>query len=256
MEPQIPDARIVIEHREFIRRLALGLLRDPLGAEDVAQETLVRAIARPPGPGNLEAWLGRVARNLSISRIRSAQRRERRERAVAKHQPLPPVDEAVGSIELQQRVVAIALELPEPYRTTLIHRYWNDLGPSEIARRSGISRETVKTRLRRALQMIRARLDEEHRGVRRAWSMLLLPLLPRGGGGALTTIAGGAVIMGTKLKVAAVILILVVLAGLGVRQVLSPGGHNDAPEPPPPGLEVAKTDQSADQPPPVAPSPH
>jgi DNA-directed RNA polymerase specialized sigma24 family protein len=111
MEPTTPDAGILIEHREFIRRLAQGLVRDPHAAEDVAQEVFVRALEHPPKPGNLTAWLGRVARNVSISRLRSEGRRARRERTVAAAEPLPPVDEAVGGIELQQRGVPAGREL-------------------------------------------------------------------------------------------------------------------------------------------------
>jgi len=239
MEPTTPDARLLVEHREFIRRLAMSLLRDPHAAEDVAQDVLVRALEHPPRPGNLTAWLGRVARNVSISRLRSEQRRAKRERTVAAGQPLPPVDEAVGSIELQQRVVAVVLDLPEPYRSTLIHRYFNDLGPTEIAKRSNVPRETVKTRLRRALEMVRVRLDEEHRGDRRTWSMLLLPLLPRGGGGASAPVIGGALIVGTKLKIVAAVLILAVIAGLGVERMLRPDDHRTAPEPPARAVEIA-----------------
>jgi RNA polymerase sigma-70 factor (ECF subfamily) len=196
-----PGAEVLIEHTAFLTRLARSLLRDEDAAEDVVQETFERAITKPPRPGNLPGWLARVARNLALSRLRSERRRRGREEAVARSAELPPVDEAVARLELQRNAVAAVLELPEPYRSTLVHRFLDDIPAARIAERAGLPVDTVRTRLRRGLGMVRARLDAEHAGDRRAWSMLLLPLLVRKSGAA-SFVTGGMLIVSTKLKIA------------------------------------------------------
>jgi hypothetical protein len=64
----------------------------------------------------------------------------------------------------------------------VVFRYFDGLLPAQIAAQLGVPLKTVKTRLHRALEMLRARLDAGHGGGRRGWSGLLLPLVlpPKG----------------------------------------------------------------------------
>ncbi len=75
---------------------------------------------------------------------------------------------------MQRRVLDAVRELPEPYRSTIVHRYLDELSREEIAERLGIPLETVRTRLRRALRLLRERLDMEERSA--PWVGALLPL--------------------------------------------------------------------------------
>ncbi len=75
----------LLVHSDWIRQLALTLVRDAARAEDVAQETLVAALhGAPREASHLRAWLARVVRNLALQSRRSETRRLRREASVAR----------------------------------------------------------------------------------------------------------------------------------------------------------------------------
>ena len=65
---------LVTEHSDAVYRLALSIVRDPSLAEDIAQETMVKAWIALPTLRNraaLRGWILRIAHNTSISTIRS-----------------------------------------------------------------------------------------------------------------------------------------------------------------------------------------
>jgi RNA polymerase sigma-70 factor (ECF subfamily) len=197
MSDPSPSAEVLLEHRAFVRAIARGLLGDEHAAEDVAQESLLAGLHRPPRGPNVRAWLGAVARNLALMARRAEARRQRREERAARPEALPSTAEAVARLDLQRKIVEAVLALDEPYRTTVVQRFFYDLTPGEIAERLGVPRETVRTRLRRALEQLRQRLDGEYGGDRRAWSLILVPMvLPAAGPRA----AAGVVVMTTKAK--------------------------------------------------------
>ena len=87
------------------------------------------------------------------------------------------VEESVAEagFEFQQRVASALHALPEPYKTTIYRRYYQDLGPSEIAARDRVPLDTVKTRLRRGLAILRTDLDRRYG--ERGWSAPLASFL-------------------------------------------------------------------------------
>ncbi|MCP3920469.1 MAG: sigma-70 family RNA polymerase sigma factor [bacterium] len=120
--------------------------RDVHDADDVAQETWIRALERPPGDAHgLRPWLASVTRGLVRNRRRATRRREHREAAVAR-------DEAVAD---PVRVLALS----EPYRSVVALAYDQGLTHAEIAARLGIAPATFRTRLHRAHQKLREQLD-------------------------------------------------------------------------------------------------
>jgi RNA polymerase sigma-70 factor (ECF subfamily) len=163
-----PD--VLLAHGAFVRATARAVLRGDADVEDVVQETWSRALVRSPrAPGALRAWLGRIARNAAIDLRRRRLRRARREAAVAKPEAARSVEEIVLREEARSRLVAALVALEEPYRSTLVLRYYDGLSVADVARRSGVERETAKTRLRRGLERLRARLragDERSREAR------------------------------------------------------------------------------------------
>jgi protocatechuate 3,4-dioxygenase beta subunit len=72
-------------------------------------------------------------------------------------------------------LIAAVDALPKHLRAIVLLRYFEGLLPLQIARKLGVPSTTVWNQLRRALQLLRERLDAEHDGDRRAW---LLPLVP------------------------------------------------------------------------------
>jgi RNA polymerase sigma-70 factor (ECF subfamily) len=175
-----PDPRVsaaLVEHQQFLRAVARSLLTGLDGVDDVVQETARRALESPPRhQGNLRAWLGTVARRLALrSRHRESTRAERERQARGSGQ-LPSPDRLAEEAEIQSRLAAAVAALDEPYRSAIMLRFFEDLSPREIAQRSDAPLQTVHTRIRRGVDQLRARLDAETPGGRRAWSLALLPL--------------------------------------------------------------------------------
>jgi RNA polymerase sigma-70 factor (ECF subfamily) len=171
------DPEELLGHRAWMQRLARSLVADDAQAEDVVQSTLAAAIEKPwrtPAAG--AAWLSRVVRNLAFKARRYESRRRRREIAAARPERCDADAAAiVERAELQREVVEAVLALEEPYRSTVLRRYFEDQSPGAIAASCRIPEATVRTRLRRALSALRGRLDERHGGDRGAWCALLLP---------------------------------------------------------------------------------
>jgi RNA polymerase sigma factor (sigma-70 family) len=170
---QVPLERL-LAHREWVRRMARVLVRDPNEADDLEQDVWVAALERPPRSARgLRGWFAAALRHDLIDARRSQAGRTRREESHAREIAVPAPDELVAEAEAHRRVVVAVMELPEPYRSTILYRFFEDLAPGELASRTGVPLETVRTRLRRALAMLRERFEAEHGGVRGA----MLPLL-------------------------------------------------------------------------------
>lgn len=161
--PTPADARLLLEHAQWIRRLARSLVHDPQGAEDLSQETWTRLLERPPSLERpFRGWIATVMRNLVHAEHRGAARRSARERASARAEAEPSSHELLERATLQRELVQAVLELDEPYRTTLLLRYFEERSPAEIAVRERIPLATVKTRLARGIARLRERLGRTH----------------------------------------------------------------------------------------------
>jgi len=85
------------------------------------------------------------------------------------------VESSAEEIRVQKAVLSAVENLKEPYRQTIWLRFYEDQPPRRIAARMDVPVETVKTRLKRALEQLRARLDGEYGGEQRAWCLALAP---------------------------------------------------------------------------------
>jgi RNA polymerase sigma-70 factor (ECF subfamily) len=169
-----PDAEALLANAAWVRGLARGILRDADAADDVVQDAFAASLAHPPREGvPLANWLARVARNLSIQRLRGESRRRRRELETAAPRSADSPDESAARAERFRDVVDAVLALDPPYRDVVLRRYFDGLEVAEIAARLDVPEATVRTRLKRAIAMLRARLERRH-GDRGAWAVLLL----------------------------------------------------------------------------------
>ncbi len=152
----------ILRHDDFLRALARRLVSDEHLANDVVQDTLLAALSRPPrSPTKVRAWLARVIHNRVIQTIRSRVRREQRELAGARQEgSSSPIDELETST-MRRLVIETLLALDEPYKTVLVLRFYEGLEPREISARIGVPVETVRTRVRRGLAIVRGRLERE-----------------------------------------------------------------------------------------------
>jgi RNA polymerase sigma factor (sigma-70 family) len=208
----------------WLRRLARALTGD--AADDVLQETYAAALVSPPRPDQpLRPWLAAVVRNFAHMMFRSEGRRRAREAAASETAgtSLPTPEELLASHQAQ-RLVAEAVEaLEEPFRSTVLLCYVEGLSPSEVARRQGVPAGTVRWRLKRALERIRARLEERHGG-RRGLALALAPLAERGRAAERARPGEG---IPMALKIVTGVTLLGLVAGLwsAGRPQRSPGAH-------------------------------
>ncbi|MEM7200189.1 MAG: sigma-70 family RNA polymerase sigma factor [Planctomycetota bacterium] len=170
-----PSPESLIAHGDFLRALARRLLGDDHSAEDVVQTTYLRALAVPMPAAGLRAWLARAAQRVALNDRRSRQRRVRREAAAARSVDVPSTEDVVQREAVRQRVVQAVLGLEEPYRSTVLLRYFESLAPAEIAARLGVPASTVRSRLQRAHDALRQELDREPGG-RAGWAAPLAAL--------------------------------------------------------------------------------
>ncbi len=173
----------VLRHAAFVRDLSRHLVTDPELGEEVAQRTLTIALTHSPRRrSSTRSWLAAIARNSARRLGLTDARRRRRERQAARPEALPSAAEHAIRRETIHRVVDAVFALDEPYRATILARFFDELALREIAQRQGVPVETVRTRLRRGLAMLRVRLDAEY-GSRERWALGLVPIAAIRGGG-------------------------------------------------------------------------
>ena len=152
------------EHADVLWRFCLRLVgNDRAHAEDVAQETLLRAwrnrtVLESP-PAAVRSWLFTVARNIVIDDWRS--RRARPETPVAEVPEQRRGDDDGSDQLLLSWVVAEALtHLSEDHRAVLLECYYRGRPVAEAARLLGIPEGTVKSRTHYALRALKLALEE------------------------------------------------------------------------------------------------
>lgn len=143
--------------------LAARLLNDPTEAEDVAQETFVRAWRQAPrwrpGQARFDTWLHTVALNLCRDRLR---RRREVTAAEPPERPDPGAGAEAGLIarERQARVAAALAELPERQREAVVLRTYQGLSQVDAAAALGVSVEAVESLVARARRALRVALAD------------------------------------------------------------------------------------------------
>ena len=171
-----PTADLLAQHADWMRALARSLVKDAHIADDLAQDTMVKALEAPPRDAvRMRAWLGSVLRNRFREHLRSRGARSQREQQAARADHVPPADELVERVHMQRRLADALLELEAPYRSVVVLRFYEGLQPRQIARRLEVPVATVKSRLHRGLAQLRGRLDREYGNDRRAWVLALAP---------------------------------------------------------------------------------
>jgi RNA polymerase sigma-70 factor (ECF subfamily) len=156
-------------HAKLVFSLALRIVGDRAEAEDVVQEVFTQAwrfCARyDRGRATVAGWLVMMARSRSIDHLRSRQARPDADLAPV-DMPDPPAqgpgqDAMVIAGEAIERLRHALGDLPATLRTPLELAYYEGLSQSAIAEKLGEPLGTVKTRIRTALQKLRAVLQGE-----------------------------------------------------------------------------------------------
>ena len=173
VEPVGPGlATAVAAHRGRIYRYLLSMTRDPDAAEDLTQETLLRAL-RAAGalrePAALLSWLYRLATNVFLDQVRAGRRRPLADRegrpgpgggpADEIPDPGPRVDRLAEQAEMSACVQEYVSQLPPGYRAVILLHDEYGLTDREIAQCLGLSVATAKMRIHRGRARLRAALE-------------------------------------------------------------------------------------------------
>jgi RNA polymerase sigma-70 factor (ECF subfamily) len=158
--------QLVRRHQQRIHRLAIHLLRDRAEAEDVMQETFIRAyraLARFDGRSEPYTWFYRIAVNLSLNALRSRKSHRttteaddpRLEAVVAeKHAQADPQGEAAGG-QLYAALAQGIDELSETLRTTLVLVCIDGRSHEEAAAILGAPEGTIAWRVHEARRKLK-----------------------------------------------------------------------------------------------------
>ncbi|MFH0944594.1 MAG: sigma-70 family RNA polymerase sigma factor [Planctomycetota bacterium] len=193
LDPTTLEAGDLEQHVEWLRRLAHSLVHDDQSADDIAQQTWLKALERRPDTGRpLRAWLTTVVRNFARLRHRAAARRTVGRKLLDGDIEAPPTVDVVARAESVGRLANALVQLGEPYRTTVLLRYAEGLSSAAVAERMGVPEGTARWRLKRGLDQLRERLSEKGDRGQKVLGALLLPAMQLDRPLALTMVAGGA----------------------------------------------------------------
>ncbi|MFB3814019.1 MAG: RNA polymerase sigma factor [Terriglobales bacterium] len=159
---------IMRRYNQRLYRVARAILRDDAEAEDVMQETYVRALQHLrqfQGRAQFSTWLTRIAVNEALARVRQRGRIHELEAAGGEGDPMttlpsnePDPETRAGDAETRHLLETAVLELPESYRAVVMLRDIEEMSTADTAAALGLSEDNVKIRLHRARAMLRRTL--------------------------------------------------------------------------------------------------
>ncbi len=164
-----PDAlsAVISQYQHRLYRYLLRLVREPATADDLFQQTWLRVmekIGHYDARRNFESWLFSVAHNLAVDfwRGRRGDSLDAADSSDLAGERLPVAGpdalEQLLDFERGAMLAACMDDLPAIHREVLTLRFEEDMKLEEIAEVAGIPLSTVKSRLRRALEGLRAAL--------------------------------------------------------------------------------------------------
>jgi RNA polymerase sigma-70 factor, ECF subfamily len=162
---------LVEQHSRAIFRLAFRMTGNEQDAEDVVQETFLRAyrqLSNYEARSSFSTWLYRIASNYSLDLIRMRKRHEeKRERGSSETQDIlqsipevrPGPDRIVYSGQVTERVNSALNELSAQERTAFVLRHFEGLSIDEIGQALGTGANATKHSIFRAVQKLRRSLE-------------------------------------------------------------------------------------------------
>jgi RNA polymerase sigma-70 factor, ECF subfamily len=157
---------LVVAHQEAVFRLAYLILGDPDEAEDVAQETFVRAwgnLGRFDRSRALRPWLFRITANLAKNRLRSMGRYAAVLTRTLQSEPTRPGVEEKSTQHIEAEQLWGAVRRLQSLDQQIIYlRYFLDLSVAETAETLQMAEGTVKSRTHRALDRLQTVIRSEY----------------------------------------------------------------------------------------------
>ena len=156
--------RRVRENQRVVYQIAYSVLGNEADAEDVAQDTLVRAHAKLGGlrnPGKFRAWVSQISRRLALNRLRSDERARMRDTRVLADAAPVEVDGVAMVRVFLALVHAVFVRLPATLRDVIRLCAIEGLDHGDVARIIGIPEGTVRSRLHLARQRLLKAIRDE-----------------------------------------------------------------------------------------------
>lgn len=145
----------------YILNFAYSFVMDRAAAEDIAQDVFWKLWRRPawlPQPDNVRSYLLRLAKNESLNYLKHRGVEDRNKQKLIEALLFSETCNWSGDEEVRMRVRRCLDMLPARQREVLTLHYFDGLKYAEIARRLGISADTVETHVKRAFRFFRRNL--------------------------------------------------------------------------------------------------
>lgn len=149
-------------HKPF--RFALSLTQTPSEAEEIVQETFLRALQQAnklPADANLDAWLFRVAKNVHISRLRKNRPNVGSEILESVSAGVD-IEEQLQQQDKAQHILAALHKLEEPYKEVFTLRALGDVPYKQIALLFGKTESWARVTYHRARLLLTERMNKEN----------------------------------------------------------------------------------------------
>lgn len=156
---------LVNQHARYVYTLTNRLLSNPQEAEDLAQETFIRAwrnLHKFRGEAQFRTWLYRIATNLCYNRLPKLKQELAAldpDDAPTLSDRTPRAEQQVIRAEQRAELKDVIDTLPESYRLLVVLRHVHDLSYAEIAQVTDLPLGTVKTGIFRGRKMLKERLE-------------------------------------------------------------------------------------------------
>ena len=157
---------IMRRYNQRLYRAARAILRDDTEAEDVLQDTYVRAyqhLGQFAGRAKFSTWLTRIAVNEALARVERRKRfdavdEENDLESFIVESKMPDPESHAAQLEVRALLEEAILALPDGYRSVLMLRDVEEMNTAEAAEALDMTEENVKVRLHRARALLRKEL--------------------------------------------------------------------------------------------------
>ena len=162
---------LIQRHNRRLYRIARSILRDDVEAEDALQDAYLKAFLHLDefrGDAAIGTWLCRIVMNEALGRLRrrratvdwnTMEENGRSAEVIRLRVEATDPERAAAQHQIQHLLERAIDELPEEFRLVLVARAVEDMSVEETAALLDIRPETVKTRLHRARNRLRASLE-------------------------------------------------------------------------------------------------
>lgn len=147
----------ILKHKENVYRLAYSYVHNPQNALDVVSDSVQKALSKNDSltkPEAIKSWFYRIVVNTALDFIRKERKIQYMDDDLLEFYGSAQLD-VTADIDLERALE----ELPQPLREVIILRFFEDLKIDEVAAVLGLPPSTVKTRLYKALELLRINME-------------------------------------------------------------------------------------------------